>query len=120
MKTFFLKEETAKAEFALLKEIYEEYIKAPWEILECNIITPSGVFENHGGFNGTPGDLWLFKKGTLGRQKKTFWRTGFGSKKAGFKVFAYDIRYTTVTSHNIKKIASEIGAKIINDNYFTQ
>lgn len=113
--TFILTEETAKSEFALLNEIHEQYVKEPWSIVGCEVVTPSGIFKNIGGFNGTPHDLWLVKKGTKGEQRKTFWRTSVGSLKTGFRVFVYDLRFANVTKDNIQEVASIIGAVITSD-----
>jgi len=119
---FKLTELTPKAEFELLKNMFDEYVKNPSSFLNLKLYTPFGEFINKGGFNGCFSDLWLYKKGTKGQTKKTFWRTGFGSKKSGFRVFVYDLRSIDVNKSNINEVANMIGAKVVtidNITYFT-
>ncbi len=120
--TFTLNAFTPEFEFELLKQMYSAYINDPWSITSAEVVTPNGVFVNKGGFNGKPSDLWLYKKGTIGATKKTFWRTGFGSKKSGFRVFVYDMRSIYVTKDNMNEVAKLVGAKLVEQGgikYFT-
>jgi len=119
---FKLSDMAPKAEFELLKLMFNEYVKNPTSFVNLKLHTPIGTFINKGGFNGCFSDLWLYKKGTKGRTKKTFWRTGFGSKKSGFRVFVYDLRSIDVNKSNMNEVAKLIGAKVIekdNVHYFT-
>lgn len=104
MKTYEMKEFTPVAEIALLKQIFEDY-KKDTNTIGLTIKSAEGTFINFGGFNGNPSDLWLKKKGTKGCTKKTFWRTSFGSKKSGFKIFCYDLRTVKITYQNKEQFA---------------
>jgi hypothetical protein len=81
-----------KTQLDFFAQLWAEYRKAPWAVTtDLKIVTPAGTFENYGGFNGSPSDLWLRKVGTLGNQKRTFWRISFGGKKE-FKIPYFDLR----------------------------
>lgn len=121
---FTLTDLSPKSEFALLERMYQHYVSNdPWSFIGMELHTPAGTFVNIGGFNGNPSDLWLVKKGTLGKTKNTFWRVCFGSKRRGFRISIYDLRYAKVTRINAAKIAEEIGALLVTDTggiqYFT-
>lgn len=119
--TFELTQETAKAEFELLNEMFNNYIENPVEFATNLVVkTQSGVFENRGCANVN--DLWLYKKGSKGSTPKTFWRTSFGSKKVGFRVSPYGLRYASalrMNDNDLQNLANEIGAQLINDNGLT-
>lgn len=119
MKTYTLATWDIKDQFLLLKEMYTDYLAAKdvWAWRNFEVKTPSGVFENFGGFNGQPSDLWLRKKGTVGATVKTFWRTSFGSKRGGFRVHFGGFKTRRNIHTNMQAVADEIGAKI-NGFYF--
>lgn len=118
MKQFILTEETAKAEFELLKTIWLEFKDNPIGLFDLEIKTNSGVFENKGGFNGNHFDLWLIKKGTTGQTKKTFWRVGLGNNKH-FKLFRFDQRFEQCLSgKSALEMAKKIGAILSEDGYY--
>src|SRR5690242_1308950 len=122
MKTYKLNENNPTSEVLLLKEMYEDYMKADDKFEWANnvrVIAFGKAFENFGGFNGQPSDLWLRVIGTNGSQQRTFWRTGFGSKKSGFKVFVYDLRTEKVTAKNIQEIADKSHLKVIEQGGLT-
>lgn len=112
MKQFILSEETAKGEFELLKSIWIEFKDSPNGLLNgFEIVTNKGVFENFGGFNGNPFDLWLRKKGTKGQIKNTFWRVGLGNNKQ-FKLFVHDLRFEKRYSFDVEEMAKKNGCKL--------
>ncbi len=120
MNTYTLTNWTPKAQFDLMYQIYQDYIKSDNAFDFTNgmeIITPTGIFKNFGGFNGSPSDLWLKKKGTIGATDKTFWRVSFGSKKSGFRLSVFDIKGFNALSNKISEVNFEEMAKEIGANY---
>ncbi len=119
MKTYILSTWDLTDQFKLLKQMYADYTSASdvWEWRNFQVKTPSGIFENFGGFNGCPSDLWLRKRGTIGATKKTFWRTSFGSKRSGFSVHFSDLKTDRDVYNNMQSIAVEIGAHINGYNF---
>lgn len=109
---FKISEFTLENELKLMREIYAAYLQNPWQIPGCEIETPNGIFKNIGGFNGTPGDLWMVKKGTMGKTQKTFWRFSIGSKRRGFEVFLYDFKSEKIGYKDRQKIADRLGLKL--------
>ena len=114
MKKYQLKSWDVESQLDVLHEIFTDYSKDTSITQGLQIETPNGVFENFGGFNGQPSDLWLQKIGTQGKTKKTFWRCFIGSKRKGFSVGYYDLFPNELIKKNLPEGSKYImnGAEI--------